>query len=606
MKTLLISITLILVFVTTAFCLPTGVATFASIGLTWDTIGKGVSNEAVVEYRVDGTSEWSTAQSLWYDPRDATPDEQVYKGSIVGLEPGTTYNVKVTLQGDPFTSESIDVTTWSNTFPEGTITNVTNTSDDLVISTSGTAEAYLVWQGSGGSATIDVNDGETACITIANGVHHVIIRDLILKDGSNYGIEIGTGTTDIIIDNVEITGWGEVGQDFQGAIYCYSLINTCVSRLVVQRSYMHDPRFSSNSWNTGHPAGPQGIEIHNSAGNNVYRYNTIIGSSVAAERYFNDAMGAGSNCTTGRNGFPAPDSDIYGNYIDNALDDAFELEGDGKNVRAWGNYIDNSFKAFATSCVWTGPMYIWRNIADRGRKYLPSEYPDFDDQTGSEFMKAGNRVTDGPDYSGAIYMYHNTTLQRNVSETNPAGEDGFTTDSGGGDIYYMTTRNNIATNKDGAGSIINPGVVSCLNSFDYDIYEGNLPNQCADPVGEANGISGVPTYETGHGDSAGSTGWYWLDAGTSGHDDGVVLPNFNDGYEGSAPDIGAHERGSIQMKFGVAAYAYYESETPTAPILLRIMNYFRRLRGDNGITQDNHPAHQNALAQMQEHLAQRP
>ena len=91
----------------------------------------------------------------------------------------------------------------------------------------------------------------------------------------------------------------------------------------------------------------------------------------------------------------------------------------------------------------------------------------------------------------------------------------------------------------------------------------------------------------------------------------MVLKNFNDAsarsnwqYEGLGPDIGAHERGADQMIFGVAAYAAYESEEET--IIKKIMNYFRRLRGDNGIPQDNQAAYQNALAKVQEHLAQRP
>jgi len=54
----------------------------------------------------------------------------------------------------------------------------------------------------------------------------------------------------------------------------------------------------------------------------------------------------------------------------------------------------------------------------------------------------------------------------------------------------------------------------------------------------------------------------------------------------------------------IGAYVYGSEDSDT--IIKKIMNYFRRLRGDNGITQDNHPAHQSALAQVQEHLAQRP
>ena len=602
MKTLLISIAFVLLSVTTAFCLPTGVATFASIGLEWDTTGKGKANEAVVEYRVDGTEPWSTAQSLFYDDRSATPNEQIYKGSIVNLEPGTTYNVRVTLQSDPFTTESIDVTTWSNTFPEGSVTNVTNTADDLVISTSGTAEAYLVWQGSGGSATIDVNNGERSCITVATGVHHVIIRDLILVDCSNFGVELQKETADIIIDNVEITGWGQTGQDYQGAVYFYDAGEIGPTRIVVQRSYFHDPRFSSNAWEEGHPGGPQGITIFDSPGNNVFRYNTIIGDTSGNDLlYFNDAMGAGTNCDLSKTGFPGPNSDIYRNYIQNSWDDAIEIEGSGKNVRVWGNYENKIFNAMASGCNWQGPLYVWRNIMDTSR-YV-SDLEDPDDYGRGEFMKAGNRDT--PTESGVTYMYHNTMLMKDVGETYPLGGLAFFTPSAGGVIYYMITRNNIAQNNDDAGSTIKWLTTSCTNSSDYDFWNGAIhTTKCSTPAPEVNGIEGEPTYETNHGNQAGDTGWYWLDAGASGHDDGVVLPNFNDGYEGVAPDIGAHERDSDQMIFGVAAYAAYESEEET--IIKKIMNYFRRLRGDNGITQDNQAAYQNALAKVQEHLAQRP
>ena len=37
------------------------------------------------------------------------------------------------------------------------------------------------------------------------------------------------------------------------------------------------------------------------------------------------------------------------------------------------------------------------------------------------------------------------------------------------------------------------------------------------------------------------------------YDDGVVLPNFNDGYVGTGPDRGAHEDGTADMDFGTTA-----------------------------------------------------
>jgi len=41
--------------------------------------------------------------------------------------------------------------------------------------------------------------------------------------------------------------------------------------------------------------------------------------------------------------------------------------------------------------------------------------------------------------------------------------------------------------------------------------------------------------------------------GTHGYDDGVLIPNFNDGFFGAAPDRGAHEDGTADMDFGTGA-----------------------------------------------------
>jgi len=48
-------------------------------------------------------------------------------------------------------------------------------------------------------------------------------------------------------------------------------------------------------------------------------------------------------------------------------------------------------------------------------------------------------------------------------------------------------------------------------------------------------------------------GDFSLDPGSPGFDAGEVIPNFNDGFAGQAPDIGAFEAGSPPMEFGVKA-----------------------------------------------------
>ncbi len=51
------------------------------------------------------------------------------------------------------------------------------------------------------------------------------------------------------------------------------------------------------------------------------------------------------------------------------------------------------------------------------------------------------------------------------------------------------------------------------------------------------------------------SGKYQLQQGASGHDDGTLIANFNDGFLQSAPDMGAAENGAPAMKFGLEAYA---------------------------------------------------
>ena len=93
---------------------------------------------------------------------------------------------------------------------------------------------------------------------------------------------------------------------------------------------------------------------------------------------------------------------------------------------------------------------------------------------------------------------------------------------------------------------------SDTNSFDYDLYNGQLG---AVAGSESHGIVGVPTYADGVGfDLKTMTGKFSLAPSSPGHNAGVILPNFTDGYTGSAPDIGAHESGTPPMQFGVKAY----------------------------------------------------
>jgi len=187
-----------------------------------------------------------------------------------------------------------------------------------------------------------------------------------------------------------------------------------------------------------------------------------------------------------------------------------------------------------------GPVYIWRNVAGVGRK---DDIQPWNDVSRGGFLKTNNG-------GGKIYVFHNTLLQPEP----PAGVDyplGCGRGLGwGGRMLNTMSRNNIL-------HICNPrypSIKDCtgvtyhdaLGDYDYDLFNGNIN---AYPGAEPNGINDVPIYDPNNGD-----GEFALDSSSPGFDAGVVIPNFNDNYNGAAPDIGAYEAGSPPMEFGVNAY----------------------------------------------------
>jgi hypothetical protein len=83
--------------------------------------------------------------------------------------------------------------------------------------------------------------------------------------------------------------------------------------------------------------------------------------------------------------------------------------------------------------------------------------------------------------------------------------------------------------------------------MDYDLYNGNVSVSGA----EVNGHVGTPIYAAGHGWTSESGGLYQQATNSPGYDRGVRLPNFNDNFTGSGPDVGAAETGRPAMRFGI-------------------------------------------------------
>lgn len=510
------------------------VPTYECIGLYFKSPDPGECN---VQFRQSGTATWRQGYPFVHDPRD-----NEYRGSIVGLKPHTTYEIKVTLNNNTY---ELICKTRTDHFPIGKITYLEGGthSKPLVITESGTAEGYhLITPAEDSKATIDVrNSEEHTCVIDAD---YVIVRGVEFKNAEIHGLLIKPQRHDNVIENCHFTFWGRIGgprtygnqSNTDSAIYA----ERGSGNLTIQRNLIENPRGASNDWDTGHPAGPQAITLINSSGGNVIRYNEIRSTE---DHGFNDAIGGASNYSF--EGSPNRDSDIYGNIIANVWDDAIESEGANMNVRIWNNYIEKTFQHIATACTSKGPLYIFRNVFGESRRtHL--------DPLGGSMIKVGQRDEFG---GGRKFVFHNTAIQ-------PKGA--FHVFSGHVNPNTVT-RNNIF---DCPGRLTSSREVETPCDFDYDLFTGMDRGIAKERHGIGGNPSFVKSYALEFYPSSTTTEIKWgkvpiqqgdrivtlTDPVTTVPnpvvDSGVRLPNFNDDYAGKMPDLGAFELGRPPIRFG--------------------------------------------------------
>jgi hypothetical protein len=525
------------------------VPTFSAVGIYWSPTGGKSDVVAGVSYRPVGSASWQRGAELWFDDRALENRPKEYRGSIVGLAAGTTYEVRLQLAG---TSVSVtdQVRTWSEQFPVAKVLELPATSTKPVdLQEIGSPSGYVLLTGPGGGpATIDLKGAYDYGVRLTNSAY-VIIRGLTITGAKRHGIQLGTSTSDdvhdVVVESNTISGWGTkdasgFGTPMDSAVYS----NTSkLARVVIQGNRIGSPNTTSNSWaqshnGSKHPAGPQGITLLRGLGNNVIRYNDIVGD---ATHHFNDGMGATANF--GTSGFPGKDSDIYGNYVAYTWDDGIEAEGGGMNVRVHDNYLTEVYHAFGLAAVSLGPLYAYRNVQDVARSDATATYGQ------AMFKMGGNVYKDTFHGDGRTYLYHNTALKPLAGPQNRKAIE-----AGDGRVLRNTiTRNNILRTGAPSGTYsISDDSKSPTNSFDHDLYNGLIR---AAAGAEARGIRAEPQHVAGWGMDAGKrTGTFSLAAGSPGMDNGVPLPGFNDGWIGSAPDIGAQEAGTKPVTYGARAF----------------------------------------------------
>tara|TARA_R110002096_G_scaffold104771_18_gene230765 strand:- start:1744 stop:3519 length:1776 start_codon:yes stop_codon:yes gene_type:complete len=521
---------------------PFAVATFESIGLYWKPNDGSKDHPCQVFYRPAGAADWKEGHALWFDPnahKGRPQNSQEYRGSLVHLEPGTDYEIRLVVEKTN-TEKTLTARTWDEAFKvKKVVTLPEQWEETLEIDEGGSAEeGYVVYAPAEGKSSIGDAQGKHDANVRVNAPY-VMIRGLELKNAANHGIELRS-VHHVVIEHCDISGWGGIDKDGFGANGHSAVYgnNPALEHIVVQHCDLHHPRSHSNSWNeertlpdgrkTSHPMGAQGITLRKGKGRYVIRHNRIRSDM---EHMFNDGMGEFANFSFA--GFPNRDSDIYGNFVSHCRDDGFECEGANMNVRIWNNCTDVCMMSLAGATTSLGPVYMWRNIALRSRTGPTNDWAG---TKGGGLLKLGNESREMT--KGRMYIYHNTIYQPTPwpGRKELAGcRSGIICTGSKKRQQNLVTRNNILHCRSMKDSAIRDPLGYETNDFDFDLIFGKLTYREGN---EAHGIEAVPVYEdAAEGRPPG------LKAGTPGHDAGARLPNFNDGFHGEAPDMGAVETG---------------------------------------------------------------
>ncbi len=528
--------------------------TLTNISVEWQITGDDNLNAQVaVRYRIVGTSAWLTGMPLRRVPAGSNAGfswTNKFAGSIFDVEPGTTYEVELTLtdpdggstattgqattravptpmagapikNATPATMSSI----LSGALPGDIIELGAGTYSAFTVTKNGLAGQPIVIRDSDGNAVINGPGGTGGNAIDLTNRSYIYLDSLTIRNGRikmNYAVSIA-----IMRCRIEATGDGIVGYKGSGGSRpenAYIADNTILGPHQWLASQL-----GANGADLG-----EGVELTGPG-------HVIINNHIKGFRD-NISLMEGSGAV---NQFSI---DILNNDLFVATDDAIEADYGMGNVRVMRNRITNCFGGLSSQPSLGGPTYFIRNVM---YNILSTPFKLHNGSVGDVGLH--NTVVKNGDafavYTGAVIS--RSFFRNNLFIGGPGDVYGGASNGTGLVAYLPSANTTCSFDFDAYGSTTGTftGQIGA-NTFDsLATMQSNTTEQNAVQV-DLGVFSATVSYPSDPLASELAPADLRIGAGSVAENAGQAIANVNEGYAGSAPDIGAYELDAAVPVYG--------------------------------------------------------
>lgn len=534
--------------------------TVVTLGVRWPLTGDDNFNATVTtRVRVQGSSAWHDALPLYRVHAElvtgggATPE---FAGSIFDLAPATTYDVELTAHdpdgGDKTTTISATTRPVPATDPaHPRVVNVTDAPSlssalaaakpgdvitlaagtykgEFTLNASGTADDPIVLRGVDRD-TVILDGANTGSNVLAVEGSYTHVERLTLQHDNRALRFHGSAASNNVVRRVHakdvVLGFGS-NPDQKDFYICDNVLE---GRLSWPKVYSDDQGVHAND---------DGIHVEGDG--HVVCHNAVSGFGDALKI---EQVGARA-------------VDFYGNDVDDAYDNAIELDQTSGNSRCVRNRFTNTFMPISMQPIFGGPAYAIRNLVIN----LAVEQVKMHNATVGLVILNNTFVSSA--YAFQVLdatTAHAVTMMNNLFIGPATPQGGRTvqwdqpvdpaTDRVDWNGWYPDGQFHMGF---GAGGANYANFAALAASGKYESH-GRLVGSAL----FANGFVTPASYTTHVAPMDGT-----LAAGSDAIDHGAVLPNVTDGFVGAAPDLGAQETGCAVPIYGPRPEGVDETNAP--------------------------------------------